>query len=300
MLPQNLYLFFAGLALISCLKDPGHSLSPQNLDIILSGRVITTTGEPVSGTDVFINTATEPLAISEASGEFSATLSPADLKLNLDDDVPPLQVFIRSGNGQQIAVSTTISVNWGDRHYVGDLVMRNAVEMTGNVSLFDGIELRPAEGAIVTVGPEQTTTRSDGSYELSGLASGQLSLKVTFPGYEPHESLIDTNPFTRSSSFGDVILYQNQLTGVLTQQGNRQDGLQNVLVNVGDDVAVVRVATANDLNDPQPALDGSWIEVHSSMSFQVHNAAVLYYQFGNSDRSSLSPVFSLRLIEESK
>ncbi len=175
-------------------KADGVGLSSETdaIGFLLDEELATDPGAPVTGTLYLGNTShplgNVPLVLSDAAGDEYTATSWYDGRFAFFD--VPAGSYELSAEGYLPASLQAVDVSPTAQGL--SVVAQSAASLSGVVS--DQSSSSPIAGAIVTATDssgttQDATTAADGSYMISGLAAGAVTVSASAPGYEPANAL---------------------------------------------------------------------------------------------------------------
>lgn len=196
----------------------------------VTGTVVDDGGAPIEGVDVaFVDGfgASHGGAATDASGDFQVR---APFSQFADNGTGDLRLVVRSGGAEVFSSSDTQitkeQARAGDSIDVGTItVARGAVagnvfeDLDGNGTFEAGEGL---EGAVVTVGGQNTTAGADGSYAIDGVQPGQHTVQVEMDGYSAGSASVDVESGETAEADVELTPQQSEATLVMRDQDGEQ------------------------------------------------------------------------------
>ncbi len=230
---------------------------------IISGKVLTPTGQPVRG--VIVSAVSDGgqnyngFATTEADGSYR-------IESGLGTGTYTVTVFSGVSFDQKTNIAATVGQDTANVNLTLDVIIQLSGIITGVVLDVDN---NPIVGASVSAGSGHDLTDSEGIYQIaSGLPTGTYTVSASAPGYQSQEKTgvsVTTGSTTSSINFKLVTVpseNSGKISGVVVGEDNPLSNKQSSLVTCTPDKSSIQLGDTLTVSGAiTPAVAGASVQV---------------------------------------
>ena len=288
-------MLFGFLLVTACLAHPTSESKKNSPSLLVKGRSQTSTGLPAGKTAIFIEQTPAPEVITADDGSFEFTLDAArleQLRLLYGLQKTMLRLyFVNESDKTESAVITTLNIQDRGEINFAPIQLQPETLVTGRVLIGSSQEV--VKNARVKLGRKEVYTDADGKF------SGFIPQFYTTPVMIEKKGFVQTLGVWLPSFLNRDFL----LVDELMPYGNIEviPGLRSVNMPM---ISLNYSATGNSrwirLADSPSRLirtfepSAPWMDLTQELNYNP-SSSVIFYQFADAERNTLSPVFSYAL-----
>ena len=311
-----LTLVLATPTFYSCLPQRKSSVASDAVSNNLSvkGFVASAGGQPLQGADIYLDLVRDAVGRTGGDGSFKIDMDAAKLSAiqSVAAGRSTWNVYIKQpGSITLVGSSGPISLQQRDSFDAGTITAQPASSLKGKVILAAGNQISPGAGALVSIGREQTTAGSDGTFTLKDLPSGSLNVHAEAPKYQAANESVSLTSGTDITRDEPVVLFQGTGPAAVfflqpfspSATNGASPTTRSFKVKASANAKYIRYyhSLSEMEKIPAPPAAGAaasltpWREIPDTVnySFPSEGPAILWYQAADTDTSKTSDLMQI-------